>query len=457
MKRFCFVLSGGAGTRLWPYSRTEFPKQFLDILGTGQSLLEETCKRLEALGDLGIVTTQTLRSMTIGLLKKNQLEAQCLYEPQMKNTAPAILWAALDCYRKDPEAVVGIFPADHVVKDTEKFRASVRQAFEVAALGKIVTLGIEPRYPATAYGYIQVKNQESKDSLEVLRFIEKPSEEKALQLLETGNVFWNAGIFVFKAKIMLEAFKKFLPDFYSGFATLKSDNSNIAEIYKSLRSESIDYGVMEKLSAIECVPLASDWSDVGSWEEVARLSQSAGSIEVEGHGNFFKSLNPASSRMPAFLGVSDLMVIDTPDAILVTHKGLGQGVRKVVEKMKANSQIAGRVDRHTFEERPWGRFEVLRDEEKFKTKKITLNPGQRLSYQSHNHRAEHWIVIEGTARVTLNDKELDVPAGEHVFIPKNAKHRVANLSDRPLIFVEVQTGSYFGEEDITRYSDDYGR
>lgn len=316
-----------------------------------------------------------------------------------------------------------------------------------------MTLGIKPDHPATGYGYIQ----KDKGSNKVLKFHEKPSLEIAEKFLVSGDFFWNAGMFIFKAKVMLEKFQKLQPEIYKIVSMLKTDLSNLAEVYAQFPSISIDYAVMEKLTAGElaCVPADMAWSDVGSWDAVAEVSEKRPgpkSLEVKGRDNFVFG---SPDKVYSFVGTDDLIVVDTADALMVLKKGESQEVKQVVEALQKEGSSL--IKDHVFEKRPWGAFEILRDTEHFKSKVITVNPMSQLSYQSHNKRAEHWIVTRGEGEVVLNDQVIPVKAGSHVFIPIQAKHRIRNTSEKILEFVEVQLGSYFGEDDIVRYQDDYKR
>lgn len=456
--RLLCVLSGGAGTRLWPLSRESFPKQFYDLTHSGKPLIVNTLERLRSYGSLSVITTEALKFSTLGILKQYHIEATVLGEPQAKNTAPAVALATFAALKQGPNTLVGIFPADHFISNLGNFGKAIQKAFEAAEGGKLVTLGIQPLHPATGYGYIELKEKIQRPNEEVLnvnRFIEKPNKEKAEELISSGKVVWNAGIFVFQAGLMAEEFKLHSPELWKAIQKLNPDLSNLKEIYAECPKESFDYAIMEKAQGIMCIPTSMGWSDVGAWEEVAQKSQALGSpIEVKSQNNFYTGLIPDGKRV-AFVGVSDLMVVDTPDALLVGKKGFGQDVKDVVERLKKESP--GLTKAHTFEERPWGRFEVIKDTKNFKSKLITVWPGQKLSYQSHKHRAEHWVVVKGKAEVTLDEKVHSLYPGDHIFIPTQAKHRMANPGTEPMEFIEVQTGTYFGEDDIIRYSDDYGR
>lgn len=457
--RQIYILSGGAGTRLWPLSRETHPKQFYELGGTGRALLVDTAERLRDFGALHILTTQALRFASMGLLSRFNIPAKVLGEPIPRNTAAAVAYATWQSWRQKPDSIVGIFPADHLIKDSAVFAEALKAAFASANEGKIVTLGIHASQPSTAYGYIELEKAVAENfnrPARVLRFLEKPAPQKAEELIRTGKVVWNAGIFIFKASTMVAEFKKQMPDLWALIEKIKDDESNLAEIYPQLPSTSVDYGVMEKASDLYCVPTPDmGWSDVGSWEEVAKHTPSLGKpIEVKAQKNFYAGIVPDEKRV-AFVGVDNLIVVDTPDALLVTRAGEGQSVREAVERLR--QEKSPQAHHHVFEERPWGRFEILMNTAFFKSKRISMWPKQRLSYQSHQKRAEHWVIVRGEARVTLNGKDFDLKVGDHIFIPLRAKHRIANLSDDVMEFIEVQTGTYFGEDDIERYEDDYGR
>ena len=459
-----FILSGGAGTRLWPVSREALPKQFHDLTGAGSPLLVQTLARVSDLGPVSIVTNQDLNASTAGLLNRYAYNrVQVVAEPCRRNTAAAVYLSAWKALRSEgPQALVAVLPADHIISDTRTFQALMEDARILANEGQVVTLGIKPTYPATAYGYIQygdvIAASPGKRAKLVKCFLEKPNEEKAAALIASGNVGWNAGIFIFKAQVMLDLFKKHMPAIPEAFAKLDESCSNLSEVYAKIPSISVDYAIMEKLSDIVCLPADMGWTDVGSWEEISVLSKNAPkhpTQQVGGAGNFYSSIAGQMAKQVAFVGLSDVIAVDTPDALLVMKKGSGQNVRDVVENLRGHGD--GFIKTHTFEDRPWGRFEILMDTDYFKSKRITVLPGQKLSYQSHKKRAEHWIVVKGLAEVTLNDEVHQLKAGDHIFIPLGAKHRMANPGTEPMEFVEVQTGTYFGEDDIIRYQDNYGR
>lgn len=387
-------------------------------------------------------------------------KTQIVGEPRGLNTAPAIALATQIALTHNPKAVLVTLPSDHLIEPLERFRRHLEVAIECADKNAIVTLGVIPTHPATGYGYMEIEADPRNaigEPVGVKRFLEKPTDSKARQLIEEGRVVWNAGIFVFPAQLMADKLAQHMPELWNAMSQLKPDHSNIDSIYQQIGSQSIDYGVMEKLTDLKCVPTDVTWSDLGCWEEVAANDSSRSDrLEVEAKGNYYSGTGVNPKKI-VFLGVDDTIVVDTPDAMLVMKKGAGQKVKDVVTRLEANPKDQHLTQNHTFETRPWGSFRVLADTPSYKAKSIVVLPGQKLSYQSHNKRAEHWTVVSGIATVTLDDKEHTLRAGEHIFIPLKAKHRIANPGNTPMEFVEVQTGSYFGEDDIVRYSDDYGR
>lgn len=497
------IMSGGSGTRLWPVSRQSLPKQFAALFGEGlsESLFAKTAHRLKPFGspwtitvaDMKVLTEKTLTELKVS---PAEISAQTLYEPRGRNTAPAI---ALMCRvletRGLTESVVGIFPADQLIRDEERFHLAVREAIALAESGEVVTLGIRPSFPATGYGYIETSGSAAAGqaggagrALKAIRFREKPDLETAKSFLlrnqssgssglTSGGYLWNAGMFVFRASKMIELLKEHAPKVWQPMSQLKADLSNIREVYDMVEAISIDFAVMERLPGHVTIPCDFDWSDVGSWDAIAEIRESAveaspsaasgsvvegagGAVEVAGSKNF---VLPYAGKSYAFVGTDDLLVVDTQDATLIAKRGQSEKVKDVVDRLKAvaNGATAQRATQHPFEIRPWGKFEVLRDTEEFKSKTITVDAGAQLSLQSHAKRAEHWIIVRGEGEVVLNDKVIPVGPGSHVFIPIGAKHRMRNTapigSGRELIFVEIQLGTYFGEDDIVRYEDTYGR
>ncbi len=455
------ILSGGSGTRLWPVSRTAFPKQFCEIFD--RSLLEKTIERVKPLGSPAVLTTAVLSVLTERALKNSNVAPSKIpstyYEPYGKNTAPAIAFLCRALEMKGlSETTVGIFPADHLITNEDLFVKAVVLAKEAALKGNVVTVGIQPTFPATGYGYIEVTSNVVVQAGEIKAvqakgFREKPDTATAEKFIQSGNYFWNAGMFVFQVKTMQAALEKFFPEGYQAFKTLKEDHSNLKDIYASVANISIDFAVMEKIQNHVCVPCALDWNDVGSWDEIAKALGTTPAVQVEGSGNFAYA---PKGKTVTTVGVSDLVIVDTTDALLISKKGSTQKVKDVVDQLKAKKSLL--PEQHPFEHRPWGDFEILRDTADFKSKVIHVLPGQQLSYQSHAKRAEHWVIVKGNPEVVLNDEVLKLNPGENVYIPLGAKHRIRNPSATvPVEFVEVQVGTYFGEDDIVRYQDDYKR
>lgn len=460
------ILSGGSGTRLWPVSRANYPKQFCEFYD--RSFLRTTVDRLKDFGSPYIVTVKEMESLTGRAGKEAGLEADHLiYEPYAKNTAAAV---ALVCHllkqKGQGEEVVGIFPADHLITDVKAFTAAVKLGIECAQAGEVATLGIQPRYPATGYGYIETtteifKNQGGLKAQVVKGFREKPDVKTAEGFVSSGIHFWNAGMFIFKASVMADHFAKLMPALWKGITAIKPDMSNANYQYALLESKSLDYGIMEKLTRQICIPADMGWSDVGSWDELARLADEFPDLKTgtlahvfseQSQGNYVFSIRP---KVVGMVGIEGLIVVDTPDALLIARKGESQKVKDLVDQLKQAGQAE--ATEHPFETRPWGGFEVLSDRPEFKVKTITVEPLQQLSYQSHTKREEHWLVLKGEAEVVLNDQVHRLKAGESIRIPLGAKHRMRNPGRTALQFIEVQTGSYFGEDDIVRYQDDYNR
>jgi mannose-1-phosphate guanylyltransferase/mannose-1-phosphate guanylyltransferase/mannose-6-phosphate isomerase len=457
------VISGGSGTRLWPISRAQFPKQFCQLFE--EPLQSMTIQRCAKLGKPWVLTSAALKTLTENNLKDLGLgHGQVLYEPEGRNTGPAV---AVLCHYLDllglKNEVMGIFPSDHLIRNQDVFLSAVKFAEQLAAKGRVVTLGITPTYPETGYGYIQsgqvLGSEKDLKAFSVMKFHEKPDLKKAESFLQQGGFSWNAGIFVFKVETMIEHFKKFQPPLWKTVEALNKDLSNIAEVYKKLPSISLDYAIMEHLGANElaCIPSEMGWNDVGSWDAVAaeygdRQSHQANVVSENSQNTFVYSQR---EKTVALLDVEDLLVVDTEDGLLIAKKGSSQNVKKVVDElMKKQSSV---VKTHLFEDRPWGRFEILRDTPEFKSKVISIRPMSQISYQSHAKREEHWIVTQGEGEVILNDKTIPVKKGTYIHIPLGAKHRIKNTTQQDLQFVEVQLGSYFGEDDIVRYQDDYKR
>lgn len=459
------ILSGGSGTRLWPVSRESYPKQFCELFD--HSFLNDTALRLKPIGEPWVITLGSMSDLTRRALKELKLDPEkVISEPMGKNTAPAV---ALMCHifnlKGKGEEVVGIFPADHIIQDHELFLSAMGLAEQKAKEGFVVTLGMSPTYPADGYGYIELESKvESGGEVKaysVSGFKEKPDQKTAQSYIESGRYVWNAGIFVFQVKGMIEYFKSLMPELWSKIETIKDDLSNLKYIYANLESQSFDYGIMEKLKEQVSIPCDIGWSDVGSWDEISRLSEDARMIKshsrakvvgVNSNNNYIFS---PKDKVVGLIGVQSLLIVDTPDALLISKKGDSQKVKELVGEMK---QLGlSQVQEHKFEMRPWGGYEILHEQKECKVKRISVDPGAQLSYQSHEKRDEHWVVVMGEAEVTINDEVKKLKAGQNVFIPRKSKHRIKNPGTMPMVFVEVQTGDYFGEDDIKRYQDDYNR
>ena len=454
------ILSGGSGTRLWPVSRTKLPKQFCHIFA--ESLHFMTLQRLTKLSTPWIVTSASLKALTEKQVRELDLPpSHIIYEPDAKNTAPAIgLLCHILSIHGYTDEVVGVFPSDHLIEKEKDFFSSIYRARDEAKKSKIVTLGIKPQYPATSFGYIQVTrevNIADYTASPVIKFHEKPSLEVAEGFLKDGSYYWNAGIFVFDISFMIDLFKEYQPEIWSKIETINPDLSNAKEVYNDLPNISIDYAIMEKLNVdtLSCIPADIGWNDVGSWDAIADLlrMEDTKSIEFQGKGNF--TYSKIGEKSYAFAGVSDLIIVDTADALLVTKKGASQTVKDVVSLLQTKHPAL--LNDHVFEEKPWGKYEVLRDTGIFKSKVIHVNPKQQISYQSHSKREEHWLITQGEGEVVLDEQIIPVKPGSYIKIPLGAKHRIRNTGDKVIEFVEIQMGTYFGEDDIVRYQDDYNR
>ncbi len=460
------VLSGGSGSRLWPVSRESYPKQFCEFFD--RSFLRDTLERLRPFGGAEIVTLETMDTLTKNALAGLDAEKYpILLEPLSKNTAPAI---ALVVHRQleqgHGDEVMGVYPADHLIANPNLFQDAIRLAETVVKRdGGVVTLGVKPSYAATGYGYMEIEssgvgNKGELAAYKVKNFFEKPNSAKAEEYAQSPHHFWNAGIFFFKVKTMADYMQKLMPEMWRKISTVKPDLSNLKYIYANIGAESLDYGIMEKLSdAVTCIPGDWGWSDVGSWDELARLQEEKVKIDsratVFSHNATDNFVYSPEGKVVGLCGVEQLIVVDTPDALLVTKRGESQSVKMLVESMR--EARLPQAHEHIFEIRPWGRFEILSDRPDHKVKRLIVEPGQQLSYQLHLKRNEHWSIISGEAEVVMEGHVKHYRAGEQLLVSQGSKHRLRNAGRVPLVVIEVQTGSYFGEDDITRFEDDYKR
>ena len=467
------ILAGGSGSRLWPLSRQHLPKQFL-VLDGATSLLQTTIDRLAPTISAEHVLIVTQEAHAKGEAYHALLPYQALYEPIGRNTAPAIALAAAYLLAGGDDPVMVVLPADHIIKDEVQFRAHLDIAIQSAQSGKLVTFGIQPTRPDTGFGYIKVKTNTQSSTfspqycvLEVDRFTEKPDLATAESFLKEGNYYWNSGMFVWRASVILEEIQRHLPAVYKIIQTILEEyalNKNFQQAverhFAGMPSISIDYGVLEKSDRVSLIPCNIGWNDVGSWQAVHEISFKDENDNAL-HGNVIaigckNNLIRAEKRLVAAIGVEDLCVIETADAVLISKNDQTQRVREVVDELHAKG--ATEHIYHTKVNRPWGSYTVLEeDPEGFKLKRIEVAPGARLSLQSHRQRSEHWVVVSGTATVTNGDKVVTVEKNQSTYIPMGAKHRLENLGSEPLHIVEIQVGEYLGEDDIQRYEDNYGR
>ncbi len=467
---FAVILGGGAGTRLWPLSRELSPKQLLKLFGT-DSLIRKTVLRLKKLipeENVFIVTSERLLDEIRNHLLSEYpplKKIQYIIEPAARNTGPAVLLAAWELFKKDKDSILGVFPSDHYIENDEALIEAIKVAYEVAQKDYLVTFGLKPLRPETGFGYIELGNSiQNSNAYQARSFVEKPDLKKAKEFVDSGKYFWNSGMFVFKARIILEEGRKFLPkviEVLGEIDTFSDENKEkiSEEAFLSIDPISIDYGIMEKSERVAIIPVDIGWKDVGSltaleefYEKDERRNVKIGNIvEVDSEDSIFYS----DSRLVAAIGLSDLMVIDTRDATLVCPKERAQEVAKIVAMLKEKD--AGEYLAHRHSVRPWGSFVLLEKGDNYQVKLIKVKPGMKLSEQLHNHRSEHWIVVKGTAKVTIGGKEKILHAGESAFIQVSARHRLENPGKIPVLLIEVQSGEYLGEDDIVRFRDEFGR
>ena len=472
------VLSGGAGTRLWPMSRESHPKQLLMLVGD-DSLLQATVRRVDGMPNASVsepivVCNYEYRFVIAEQLRLMNKEGRIVLEPFGRNTAPALTLAALEAQRGGLDPILLVMPADHIILDNAEFQSAVLRGAMCAEGHCIVTFGITPDCPETGYGYIQTGTAvDEKGTCVIARFVEKPDSKTAQCYLDSGDFLWNSGVFMMRASVWGDAIRQCRPDVFeacrSAWESGKKDGLFLRaceEAFGLCPSDSIDYAVMEQIAENRVglptglvIPLSAGWSDVGAWDSLWKV------LDKDEHGNASqgdvllhdcsRSLAISSGRLVACIGLDDVVVVETPDAILVSDKVRTQEVKKVVENLKNSGRSEGNLHRKVF--RPWGAYDGVDAGERFLVKRIVVNPGAKLSLQMHYHRAEHWIVVSGTARVTRGEECFFVSENESTFIPLGTKHRLENPGLIPLEIIEVQSGSYLGEDDIVRFDDTYGR
>lgn len=463
------IMAGGTGSRLWPMSRELHPKQFLRLHSI-HSMLQETLKRLDGVGvsEPVVICNEDHRFMVAEQLRQiDMLSHNIILEPVGRNTAPAIALAALNAIAQGNDPIMLVLAADHIINDVEAFHRAIDLALPHAAAKSLVTFGIVPTGPETGYGYIQ--RGECKNgsvAAPVQRFVEKPDSETAQSYIETGEYYWNSGMFMFRAKRYLEELEKFRPDILAAcrdaLANTECDKNFInvdRDAFSACPDDSVDYAVMEKTHDAVVIPLDAGWSDVGSWSALWEVSKkdSAGNA-LTGDTFLYDSRDcyiNTDEKLVAAVGVENLVIVNTKDAVLVVDRSKVQDVKKIVEHLKKNKRSEYRRHREVY--RPWGRSDILVAEKRFNVNRITVNPGEAFSLQMHHHRAEHWVVLSGTARVTTGDKTFLITENQSTFIPVAVIHRLENPGNIPLELIEIQSGSYLGDDDVIRIKDHYGR
>lgn len=462
------LLSGGVGSRLWPVSREAHPKQFL-ALASELSMLQDTLARtagLQASNPI-IICNDEHRFMVAEQLRQLDVTAGAIIlEPEGRNTAPAIALAALQAHRDNPDAVLLVLPADHVIRDVQAFTTAVQRGMSEASRGSLMTFGVVPDAPETGYGYLRLGAAKGENLFALDSFVEKPDLAKAQQYLDSGKYYWNSGMFLFSVKAYLEELSSHAPDILAACEkAMQGVDTDLdfmrpdKESFLASPADSIDYAVMEHTQRGGVIPLECGWSDVGAWSTLWQVTERddtgnvlLGDVMAE---DCTDSYVRSESRLVAATGVNNLIIVETPDAVLVADRDKVQNVKSIVSKLKSSGRTEASLHQRVY--RPWGSYESLIEGDRFQVKRIVVNPGQTLSLQMHHHRAEHWIVVHGTAEVTCEEKVFTLREDQSTYIPLGHKHRLANPGKIPLELIEVQSGSYLGEDDIVRFEDVYGR
>ncbi|MDR3254987.1 MAG: mannose-1-phosphate guanylyltransferase/mannose-6-phosphate isomerase [Synergistaceae bacterium] len=464
---YALILAGGSGTRLWPLSREEMPKQFLAVCGSETTLLQQTATRLQKLTGadrIRVITSGKWRALVAYQLLSTGLKGDfVIEEPEGRNTAPAIALGIAELISRGatPDDMLLVCPSDHLIKDEERFVQAAELAMDASRAGNLVTFGIKPTGPDIGFGYIKTRHDSAK-WLDVDEFVEKPDKDTAMSYIKSGDYYWNGGIFCFRISDMIEAFNDCFPEAAPIFS---ADRERLASCFLASPKQSIDYAVLEKARNIACVPLDAGWSDVGSWDSVYENSakdgsDNAASGDVVLHGGQ-NNLVLGGGRLICGVDLDSMIVVDTPDALFISPRGSSWKIRDLVRDLSSDGRTE--AAEAPVSARPWGTYEVLCKGERHKIKRIVVSPGKRLSLQYHVHRTEHWVVVRGAALVTLCDiadsspKEILIHEGESFFVPKGKLHRLENPGKIPLEIIEVQIGEYVGEDDIERMEDDFSR
>ena len=467
------VLCGGSGTRLWPASRASFPKQFINGLSKGKkSLLQETILRivtLDYLDDPIFICNEDHRFLVAEQMREININPKSIIlEPFARSTCPAIALAAIKASEEKEDQILLVLSADHIIKENDKFLKAINDSVEIATKGKIATFGVVPTAPETCYGYIESGELlfEDCDIFKIKRFIEKPNFELAKELYSNKNYTWNSGIFTFKTSVILSELQKFEPEILkkcdeslkNGFKDLDFQRID-RNIFESCKETSFDISIMEKTNIGVVIPLNAYWSDVGNWKSLwDNEDKDKNGNVLSGNVityNVNQSILKSENRLLIGNGLENIIVIETDDAILVSDKEKSQSIKDIVSDLISKGYPEGKENRMNY--RPWGNYKSIAEDSRWQVKKIEVKPGAQLSLQMHHHRAEHWIIVKGTAKVTIEKKESILKENQSIFIPLGSKHRLSNPENIPLILIEVQSGSYLGEDDIVRFEDDYGR